>query len=158
MARTPAARLAARTEPDTNGGCLLWTGYPVKGYGAIRVSGNKVYAHRLAWELVNGSIPDGICVLHRCDVPACVNPNHLFLGTHAENAADRAAKGRNRGGDRRGEKNSHAKLTAATVLVIRERLASGEHQRTIASSFGVSQQTVSKLKMGTRWAHIKDDN
>lgn len=146
MARTPAARLAARTEPDTNGGCLLWTGCTIKdGYGHIRVNGKLVLTHRLAWSVANGPVPAGQQVLHRCDVPACVNPDHLFLGTHADNMADKTTKGR----------NNLAKLTAADVLAIRARLAvGGESQLAIGRDFGVSQAAVSFVKLGKRWSHL----
>jgi hypothetical protein len=150
MKRTPAERLAARSEPDTNGGCLLWAGSARAGYGMIQGKGKVVLAHRLAWELANGPIPAGLNVLHRCDVPACINPKHLFLGTPADNAADRAAKGRN--GNRHGEKNGRAKLTATTVLAIRARLtAGGESQSVLAKCFGISQQAVSRIKRGATW-------
>ena len=82
--------------------CWFWTGATVKdGYGTIRVGGRQAIArgaHRVSWELHNGPIPSGQLVLHTCDTPACVNPNHLFLGTHQDNADDKIAKGRDRSG------------------------------------------------------------
>lgn len=91
-----AERLARRLLPTTSG-CLEWTGYTnVRGYGRIAFNGRTVGAHRLAWELVNGPIPDGMNVLHHCDNPPCCNVGHLFLGTHADNSADMVAKGRQR--------------------------------------------------------------
>jgi len=79
-------------------GCWLWTGRPVQGYGRFRPSsrGTKIGAHRYSWELHVGPIPDGLDVCHRCDVPLCIRPDHLFLGTHADNMADMVAKGRSR--------------------------------------------------------------
>ena len=88
-----AERLAVWSEPDLNGGCLLWTGAIANRYGTLKVDGKRLGAHRLAWEAANGPVPSGLHVLHRCDVPACINANHLFLGTHADNMADRARKG-----------------------------------------------------------------
>ena len=80
----------------TDNGCHVWTnGRNSKGYGTMKVNGKSVSAHRLAWEFANGTIPDGLCVLHKCDNPPCCNPDHLFLGTRKDNNDDRDAKGRN---------------------------------------------------------------
>ena len=81
-------------------GCWLWTRCRRKdGYGKLGLFGEIVYAHRVAWLLTNGPIPKGLCVLHHCDNPPCCNPDHLFLGTRADNATDRDTKGRTRGGN-----------------------------------------------------------
>lgn len=93
-------RLAAKTRRAENG-CLLWTGSKnVWGYGQFRVGSRTdgtcrtVRAHRVAWEIANGPLPAGMCVLHTCDNPACVEPSHLWMGTHHDNALDRSQKGR----------------------------------------------------------------
>lgn len=108
-------------------------------------------AHRAVWQIVHGHIPDALCILHRCDNPACVNPAHLFLGTMAENNADRDMKGRARGGSRPGEKHHAAKLTDDQINEIRK--ATGL-QREIAERFGVSQQSVSMIRNRKTWNHI----
>lgn len=95
----PADRLARRLIKAPSG-CIEWTGYrSPAGYGKIRVGGKGILAHRFAWELVNGPIPPGMCVCHRCDNPPCCNVAHLWLGTQADNNADMYAKGRSASGD-----------------------------------------------------------
>ena len=97
MKKTLKERLESKLVPSEDG-CLEFTGYrDGDGYGQISVDGKMLYTHRVAWELQNGKIPDGLHVLHRCDVPACCNPEHMFLGTPADNAADRDRKGRGKG-------------------------------------------------------------
>ena len=136
--------------------CWLWTaGKFHNGYGSFKMRRRMHSAHRVAWGLTNGSIPDdhtyhGVCVLHRCDVRACVNPSHLFLGTHADNVADMAAKGRSfnaRGSDHQG-----SKLTDAQVLAIR---SDARLQRVIAAEYGLAQTTVGRIRSRRAWAHLE---
>ncbi len=130
-------------------GCWIWTAAADrKGYGQVRIGGRAggiVYAHRLSWEARHGPIPkgqDGLCVLHRCDVPSCINPDHLFIGTNANNVADRDAKGR--GNAPCGEANGNARLTDAEVVEIRS-LAGTATQQDIATRFGVTNQHIGHI-------------
>lgn len=135
-------------------GCWNWKGScDEKGYGMFQFSGNRVHTHRLAYELVFGEIPSGLCVCHKCDNPGCCRPDHLFLGTHSDNMQDMVAKGRN--AVRQGGKHSMAKLTAIQVEEIRELCRKGYLQKEIASRFGVSAPTVSAIHNGRLWRSLK---
>ena len=120
-------------------GCWFWTGCTDPyGYGVINTvtKGTKlIAAHRLSWLIHRGAIPTGICVLHRCDIPRCVRPDHLFIGTKADNTLDMCSKDRARGGT--------PKLTWDDVSKIRER--AGENQYAMAIEFGVTQSTISRI-------------
>src|SRR5215475_6416987 len=138
----PIDRLEHYSVPEPNSGCYLWVGPTVvAGYGCLQVHGKKYRAHRLAWELLKGSIPSGFDVLHRCDVPACVNPDHLFLGTPKTNRQDCAAKDRTTWG----EKHGKAKLSTQQVLAIR---ADPRSTRMIAADYGIDHRGVGRIKRG----------
>lgn len=131
--------------------CWNWTaGRCRKGYGWFSLWGRAIRSHRVSYLIARGSIPDGMQVLHTCDVPACVNPAHLWVGTNADNRADMVAKGR----ASRGAKHCCAKLTEVDIPVIRARLAAGEPQRAIAADYGLHQVAISLIKTGANWAHV----
>jgi hypothetical protein len=137
--------------------CWLWTAYYDRikcgGYGRINFNGKPgVLAHRAAWMLTNGPIPAGLCVLHRCDTPRCVRPDHLFLGTNADNMADRDAKGRRHAP--RGEASGSAKITEAQVRFIRAELAKGRGCPTLAAQFGLDRTTIWQIGKKKLWAHV----
>jgi hypothetical protein len=104
--------------------CWLWTGWLHKGYGVMAINQDPVRAHRFSWELHYGPIPKGdeeICVLHKCDVPTCVRPEHLFLGTDKDNNADMIAKGRQSVGPEHGEKVRRAREARANMQRLAEK-------------------------------------
>jgi len=130
------------------GGCWEWAGWTnLRGYGQMAISGHIVLAHRLSFEMCNGRIPSGLCVLHKCDNPPCVNPEHLFLGTRADNVADKKAKGRCSRLGRR-------KLRPEDVFAVRSLLESGLTLEKIASIFGVQKACIHKIKAGKTWGHL----
>lgn len=110
--------------------CWIWTAGHTAGYGSFRKDRKHIYAHRAMWELWYGPIPVGMFVLHRCDNPPCVRPDHLFLGTQKDNLADCATKGRV-------DRDKGRKLTDAQVRAYRERYASGEKAHTLAKESGM---------------------
>lgn len=141
--------------------CWEWVGTKCSsGYGSLRIVDPKtgrstmVGAHRLAWEMHNGAIQDGMHVCHSCDNPACVNPDHLWLGTHADNMNDRNRKGRAKGGTAKGSAASQAKLMAADIMAIRQLASSGYLQKDLASAWGVHKATVNDIVLRKTWGHI----
>lgn len=145
---------------DTSGDCWPWLGlrYPT-GYGRVGWGGAHGYAHRLAYTLTYGPIPDGLWVLHHCDNPPCCRPDHLFVGTAGDNARDRDAKGRNGPKSRpeamrRGERHPRARLTAEQVAEIRRRRADGVRVSELARIFGVSITAASFAIRGKTWRHL----
>jgi hypothetical protein len=118
-------------------------------------------AHRLAWELVNGPIPPGLCVCHRCDNRRCVNVEHLFLGTNSDNVADMVAKGRNKSmpphadNPLRGESVGTAKLTSDAVVRMRARYSGGGISiEALGMEFGVSHAAAQRVIARTHWKHV----
>lgn len=141
---------------NQGGECWEWTAArDALGYGFFRMEPARPMwrAHRAAWELTNGAIPDGMIVCHRCDNPPCVRPDHLFLGSEQDNVDDRVAKDRSsRQISHFGETSPLAKLSAEQVDAIRYRYtAGGILQRELAEEYGVTQTTISKIVRGVRW-------
>lgn len=137
--------------------CWIWTGKPNhSGYGRIGWSRPNVHlAHRVSWIMAYGPIPDELRVLHRCDNPPCVRPDHLFLGTQQDNMRDAAEKGRMKPPPHGlGEDAPNAKLTERDVLQIRKRVAAGEFQKRIAKEYGVNPSNVSAIKRRLTWRHL----
>ena len=135
--------------------CWIWRGALAgrMGYGKLKFQGKARSAHRVSWELAHKRpVPDGFLVCHHCDVPACVNPDHLLLGTQAENLADRDSKGR--AVYYRGAANPTSKLTDDKVREIRQRAAKGETRRALAADFGVSSATITHIVHRRAWSHV----
>lgn len=160
-------------------GCWEWTGarFPF-GHGRCTHFGRTMGTHRVAWLLFRGGIPTGKCVLHKCDNPPCVNPDHLYIGTKADNVRDAETRGRARhpAGDangsrtkphrrahgerngsvthpgiRKGARNGRAKLSGGDVQNIRMSYAAGARQTDLAETYGVSQSTISSIVRLETW-------
>jgi hypothetical protein len=139
-------RFLTKTSVNTVTGCQEWTeALDSSGYGQFRVGRKKRTAHRVSYEIHFGPVPDGMCVLHRCDNRACVNPEHLFLGTNGENMADRNIKGR------QACRSSHgrAKLTEADIIAIRS--STGLPQKVLAERYGVDYSQIWRIRSGRQW-------
>ena len=135
--------------------CWDWKANTCKGgYGRISIGGKGKQAHRVVWEVINGPIPSGMCICHHCDNPSCCNPNHLFIGTHRDNARDRDKKGRGVGGWVNGEGHTNAKLTWTDVGLIRHLFDNGVNRTTIADVFGVSRRNIDLIGSRRTWKHI----
>jgi len=136
--------MVKRGDPDS---CWEWQGRIIKdGYGAFHLKGKRIIASRFAWILTYGEIPQGMCVLHKCDNPACVNPRHLFLGTQKDNMQDAVLKWR-----KSGPHNGRTKLTWPQVDTIRLLFQMGWSAYRLAKFFGVNYKTVWQILKGKTW-------
>lgn len=142
---------------ESEGACRVYTrGNPSRsGHRLISINGRDIGVHRAAWEAANGPIPAGLCVCHKCDNPSCINVQHLFLGTVADNNADRDRKGRQVAPV--GSKHPRAKVAEWQVLEIRKLYAAGGmSQRSLAAQYGVSQRAIWNILSGNGWKHVPD--
>lgn len=128
--------------------CWIWLGGLRRNYGQFRVGNHKVNAHRFSWEIHYGEIPEGLVVCHKCDVPFCVNPEHLFLGTQQDNLKDMFDKGR---GKVRGEESGCNLLTEKEVIDI---FLSRRSHKDLAYIYDVGKSTVQCIKTGERWSWL----
>jgi len=145
----------------SNGGCLVWTGKRRSfGYGILNANGRSLRAHRVSWELAHGAIPSGMVVCHRCDNPPCVNPDHLFLGTQADNMRDCFRKNRIfRFAGFKASNHSCTKLSLNETDELRRLYATGWfRQMDLAEIFHVDQSSVSRVVRGDHWTAVHDQD
>lgn len=150
-----AERFWSKVQRVDGDGCWEWTGARARNrwgfeHGRFRLPTGHAYAHRISWMLTNGPIPAGQCVLHRCDNPPCVRPDHLFLGTNDENMADMVAKGR----AARGERSALAKLTEAQVREIRAEPKWLGVNNWLSEKYGVNNRCISAIRLRRTWKHV----
>lgn len=173
-------RMLAKLKLAPNG-CWEWTAFrDLGGYGMVQLNGRAVRSHRVSWAMHNGEIPQGMCVLHKCDNPPCCNPFHLYLGTNADNNADKVARNRQAKGDNvgmrlhpesklwgdrnparlhpnrltRGEKLHTAVLTETDVVNARISYAEGVTRRELSRQYGVSYSTIDCVVNRRTWRHV----
>lgn len=151
-------RVMMHTRIDDSTGCHLFEGRRTgDGYGQIKDKGDAVLLHRWSWERVHGKIPHGLHILHKCDTPNCINVEHLFIGTHADNMRDKANKGRSKNVPTGySHKRPNSKVTTDQVVQIKRMLKDGIQQFKIASLFSVSRNLISEISLGKTWKHITE--
>lgn len=161
-AKSAYDRLMRKIERIPFSGCWIFTGSVNNhGYGYFMVNSKKVKAHRASWILHRSEVPEGLFVLHHCDVPSCVNPNHLFLGTRKDNSQDMVSKRRHvfmahPERIQRGEKSAISKISDAQAAAIWERISRGERSSAIAQDFGITRGAVNHIKSGRTWKHLTE--
>ena len=144
-------RFKSKIAVDQDTGCWLWIGkIATNGYGHFWLNGKTVGAHQASWSFHNAGQNDGLHVLHKCDVRCCVNPDHLFLGTHQENMDDMVTKGRAAGNTRIGHLHPMARLDEISISEIRKLSDLGQTNRAIAKCYGISPGYVSLVYRGMR--------
>jgi hypothetical protein len=159
-------RFEKNTIPVPESGCIIWLkSWNREGYGIIGIEHKSCLAHRIAWEIYRGEIPEGMDVLHKCDTPPCVNPNHLFLGTQIDNIKDMVKKGRARA--LQGEENPLSKLKKEDILFIRQKVFIGKIRgpdgkfrksynchKQIADIYNITSANVRSIINRKTWKHI----
>jgi len=155
--QSPAERFWAKVQSGPDNECWKWTGAKDNlGYGRFGVDAENrsILAHRIAYELTHGAIPEGMIVCHSCDNPSCVNPAHLWLGTMSDNSQDMIKKGRGRNNTPEGEAHPMAKLSNSDVREIVALRKQGLALNAIALQFNVRAPTIHKIVTGKNWTHI----
>ena len=147
------------TLPKNENDCMIYSKiHKSTGYGRIWINGKDTAAHRYSYEMHNGGIPVGFLVCHTCDVRACVNPEHLFLGTSQDNSTDMVKKGRaSRDGGVKGEKHVRATLTQEQVVCIKAKLKQGAVSKDIAKEYNVAAKTIQDINARLTWKHIPSE-
>lgn len=142
--------------------CWYWRKVTPQGYGQSYMLGER-FAHRVSWRIHHGEIPEGMLILHKCDIRNCVNPDHLFLGTYADNHRDMVEKGRNPKGYKkpghwvRGELAGNAKLTESAVKDIRALRKAGHSGASLARKYGVTNGLIYSVCQGRSWKHVGEE-
>ncbi len=150
-------RFDAKYVPVPYCGCWLWDGPVANGYGRLGIGGRKGrchYAHRLSYRHHKGPVPAGLLVLHTCDVPACVNPDHLYAGTRTDNLLDAVRRGRHARTGGKGSANPASRWTEADVLAMRRLFASGISAKAVAERFGCPYGSAWQIVTGRSWKHV----
>lgn|SRR3990167_3823034 len=148
----PEERFWKCVDKQSIGGCWIWIGGKIgDGYGSIYFYGSRLLTHRVSWILLRGDIPEGLEVLHQCDIRACVNPDHLFLGTQLDNMRDCASKKRL---NNSGENNPRHILTEEMVLRLREEFDRGISVKDLSERYGIAKHNLWALRSGKTWKCI----
>lgn len=148
-------RFESKYIPEPNSGCWIWLGATNKdGYGRFKFHNKLIGAHRASMMIYNEQENSSMCVLHKCDNPYCVNPNHLFFGTHLDNMRDKKKKGRVGFNPSYGEEHYNSKLKIEDITSIRTLSSKGHSNKEIAVLFDINPSTVSQIIRRVTWKHI----
>lgn len=152
LRKSPEQVIAENVTGGAPSECWLWTGRKDKsGYGRVQRKGPYTYAHRIAWTIANGPVPDGMDVLHHCDVRNCCNPAHLWLGTHEDNMKDMHRKGR---GSTKLKPEQVREIRQALAGITGKKVPSGTYQR-LAAKYGVTDKQIWTIRTGRQWTDVQ---